>query len=395
MGGRIYDPTIGRFLQADPNIQAPLDSQSYNRYAYVRNNPMSMTDPSGYSWLSNVWKKYGKLIIAAVATVITYGAASGYLMAAGFTTMGTVGAGVAATCVNTLSFAGSMMAGAAAGFVGGAISTGSLKGAVNGALSGAAFGAVGFGQHGLGWGESTQIAAHAVTGGILSEVQGGNFGHGFISAGIMKGVGKVGTSASIGRVIIQAIAGGTVSKITGGKFGNGAITAAIQFVVNEQSSNIQKGWGKFTANAGRLWDDFKNYWRDSNPELSGVYALGGETTVVIASVGVRIGVGTYFNTKNGEVNFYEKFGFNINPVEPQESYGNEASANITFDYSRNRGDFFGKSIDYGASIGALGVDVSTNLAGTRALTYGLDFGIGGGVSRIEVCTRVFGQKGAC
>ncbi|MFB2760854.1 RHS repeat domain-containing protein [Shewanella xiamenensis] len=52
MGGRVYDPTIGRFLQADPNIQAPLDSQSYNRYAYVRNNPMSMTDPSGYFFKS-------------------------------------------------------------------------------------------------------------------------------------------------------------------------------------------------------------------------------------------------------------------------------------------------------------------------------------------------------
>ncbi|WP_349629078.1 RHS repeat-associated core domain-containing protein [Shewanella sp. 8A] len=48
MSERIYDPTLGRFLQADPNIQAPLDSQSYNRYAYVRNNPMSMTDPRGY-----------------------------------------------------------------------------------------------------------------------------------------------------------------------------------------------------------------------------------------------------------------------------------------------------------------------------------------------------------
>jgi RHS repeat-associated protein len=35
MNGRIYDPTLGRFLQADPFIQAPKNSQSYNRYAYV------------------------------------------------------------------------------------------------------------------------------------------------------------------------------------------------------------------------------------------------------------------------------------------------------------------------------------------------------------------------
>lgn len=49
MNGRIYDPTLGRFLQADPHIQAPKNSQNYNRYSYVLNNPMSYTDPSGFS----------------------------------------------------------------------------------------------------------------------------------------------------------------------------------------------------------------------------------------------------------------------------------------------------------------------------------------------------------
>lgn len=48
MNGRIYDPTLGRFLQADPHIQSPNNSQSYNRYPYVLNNPLSYTDPSGY-----------------------------------------------------------------------------------------------------------------------------------------------------------------------------------------------------------------------------------------------------------------------------------------------------------------------------------------------------------
>ncbi|HFB65846.1 MAG TPA: RHS repeat-associated core domain-containing protein, partial [Aeromonadales bacterium] len=48
MNGRVYDPVMGRFLSADPNIQAPTDTQSLNRYAYVLNNPLSATDPSGY-----------------------------------------------------------------------------------------------------------------------------------------------------------------------------------------------------------------------------------------------------------------------------------------------------------------------------------------------------------
>jgi RHS repeat-associated protein len=48
MNGRVYDPLIGRFMSADPFIQAPDMLQSYNRYAYVMNNPLNLTDPSGY-----------------------------------------------------------------------------------------------------------------------------------------------------------------------------------------------------------------------------------------------------------------------------------------------------------------------------------------------------------
>ncbi len=54
MNGRIYDPVIGRFLQADPVVQDTSDLQAFNRYAYVRNNPLSLTDPSGYFW-SSAW----------------------------------------------------------------------------------------------------------------------------------------------------------------------------------------------------------------------------------------------------------------------------------------------------------------------------------------------------
>ncbi len=35
MGGRIYDAHIGRFLQADPFVQSPSNSQNFNRYSYV------------------------------------------------------------------------------------------------------------------------------------------------------------------------------------------------------------------------------------------------------------------------------------------------------------------------------------------------------------------------
>ncbi len=49
MNGRVYDSASGRFTSADPFVQAPYFSQSLNRYSYTFNNPLSYTDPSGFS----------------------------------------------------------------------------------------------------------------------------------------------------------------------------------------------------------------------------------------------------------------------------------------------------------------------------------------------------------
>lgn len=48
MNGRIYDPLLGRFLSADLLVQNPGSLQSYNRYSYVQNNPLTLVDPTGW-----------------------------------------------------------------------------------------------------------------------------------------------------------------------------------------------------------------------------------------------------------------------------------------------------------------------------------------------------------
>ncbi|MDP1922902.1 MAG: FG-GAP-like repeat-containing protein [Myxococcales bacterium] len=56
---RTYDPTIGRFLQADTLVPDSSSALGFNRYAYSKDNPLKYSDPSGHSWLSNAWKKLG------------------------------------------------------------------------------------------------------------------------------------------------------------------------------------------------------------------------------------------------------------------------------------------------------------------------------------------------
>ena len=49
MNGRVQDALLGRFLSPDPYIPDPTYAQSYNRYSYVLNNPLTLTDPSGFA----------------------------------------------------------------------------------------------------------------------------------------------------------------------------------------------------------------------------------------------------------------------------------------------------------------------------------------------------------
>ena len=52
MGGRVYDPRLGRFLSPDPIVSEPLSGQGWNLYSYVGNSPLSRTDPTGYCYVA-------------------------------------------------------------------------------------------------------------------------------------------------------------------------------------------------------------------------------------------------------------------------------------------------------------------------------------------------------
>jgi RHS repeat-associated protein len=197
MNGRVYDPVTGRFLSADPHIQAPYDTQSYNRYAYVKNNPLKYTDPSGFFFkkIKRFFKKVGKffkrvvktikkyirtivaVVVAIVITVYTAGAAAGWVASWG-SAFGTAATATAAATTTALgSITAGAITGAMAGFASGLIMTGSLKGAMTGALSGAIGGAIG-GYYGKSW-SLGRVASKAVAGGINSELNGGKFMDGF------------------------------------------------------------------------------------------------------------------------------------------------------------------------------------------------------------------------
>ncbi|MBS0398533.1 MAG: RHS repeat-associated core domain-containing protein, partial [Proteobacteria bacterium] len=201
MNGRVYDPQLGRFLSADPIVQTINVSQAINPFSYVMNNPLTLTDPSGYSWLSKIFhaignflQKYWRPIVAIIVAVVTYGYASAYFASLSSTTIGTatVTSAVGATTtvsLTSVAIAGSttsILSAAAAGAVAGAVAggiTGGRKGALAGAFSRALFGGINA-AFADSW-NFGRVAANGVAGGASSEVAGGNFRDGLIMSAVM------------------------------------------------------------------------------------------------------------------------------------------------------------------------------------------------------------------
>jgi RHS repeat-associated protein len=256
MNGRIYDPVLGRFLSADIVVQFPDAITSYNRYAYVMNNPMAYTDPSGY---------FIQFIIAAYASIAsTYGIMamiSAIAFDAGLVALAT-GHKTAArkffAAALTFATAGTQYAVLGA-FAAGGIQSGSVEGAVMAAFSAAFFQMAG---------ELSDLAmandAANVAGGAPGEYAaaanasafsvggigraGMHFGAGAMRAmitgadplrsGMSAGFAEVaGPWASAGRDPVtqfaaHVVAGGIGEAIGGGKFKNGAMTAAFAWLYN-------------------------------------------------------------------------------------------------------------------------------------------------------------------
>ena len=172
-------------------------------------NPLTLTDPSGFSFFSSAWKHarhalsnawraikpYAQTIaVVALATVCQYCAA-------------------ALNAAWTVANGGTLMQGLVAG------------------VSAFAYSPIDSGMAAM------QIAgtllANGITGGVLSVLSDGKFGAGFLSAGVGSAFGMLRGVNIYERVTLAAVGGGTTSVLSGGKFANGAINGAFAAAVRE------------------------------------------------------------------------------------------------------------------------------------------------------------------
>ncbi len=215
MNGRLYDPLMRRFLNADENIQDPYNTQNYNKYGYVMNNPLLFNDPSGEIIFLGI-------AMALVVKAMIIGAAVGL-----------------ASYTIGLALTGNLWR-----FSGG----GALKAMFWGAVSGAVTFGVGelftvakttaqtalgsaIGAKGSAAVIFTQASCHAVAQGALSMMQGGKFLSG-ATAGFLGHLGGAGWekafgNSDVGAIAFGAVSGGVGAEFTGGNFWQGAVTGGI------------------------------------------------------------------------------------------------------------------------------------------------------------------------
>lgn len=239
MNGRIYDPGIGRFVSADPFVQAPMVTQNFNRYSYVLNNPLSFTDPSGFNflnnfgkWIDNVFGSTVGGIIKAVISYAVYIVTYAVLIYAG-PLVASVGAGF------TSGFISSSLAGAT---LGQALEAGGIMAGIAGITCGLNVVLPDGGQGILGL---ANHAVHAAVTGALwagaAAIQGASVRDAFVGAATaaflstsLNGFGGSGPAGLVLRVAMSAVAGGTAAVLTGGKFANGALTAGFVRLFQEE-----------------------------------------------------------------------------------------------------------------------------------------------------------------
>ena len=176
MNGRLYDPLLGRFLSPDNYVQAPDNSQSFNRYSYCLNNPLKYVDPSGESF--------------ALAFAIFNVASS--MMQASFEGRNVWKAGA----LSLLSSAASYGIGAAFGNVGS------------------------FGN------ELLRAGAHGLSSGVFNALDGGSFGSGFAAGAISSGIGSFAQGVKMDPGLMLAsttVMGGVAAWATGSDFLAGAM----------------------------------------------------------------------------------------------------------------------------------------------------------------------------
>ena len=245
LNGRVYDSLTGRMMSADPTVPDALNPQAWNRYSYVGNDPLTFTDPTGYSWLSSFFSSIGNFFKSIFSNSIVRAIVQ-IAIAAILTPVGLTGAALAVGAALAAAASTAIVTGLAGGKLGQI-----LKAAVIAGATAFAFTEVGnltvtpanAAPEIAASNYAANIAGHAAIGCVSAVASGGKCGPGALSgaagAAAAPLVGDIVQNApdkftqTIEGSALSGVVGGLASVAGGGKFENGAVTGAFGYLFNQ------------------------------------------------------------------------------------------------------------------------------------------------------------------
>lgn len=326
MNGRVYDPILHRFLQADSMVQEPYNTQNYNRYGYCLNNPLKYTDISGEDFGVTLAISLGVALVMyfgdaiindkpitfkGIATTVVITAVSGGIAYG----IGSVAAGIGNfyTRATFQALAHGLTQGGMTALAGGKFWSGFAAGSISSIMSSAWQG-----------GESFKTNADGKR--YLTDVT--------------KGLGGVGANGTVGTMFVGTLSGGAGAALTGGNFWQGAVTGLIVSGLNHAAHG---GFAKkFKFNVMLDEKGARNF---------GHHAISGELD-------------------NGDYRFISKNG-TLDPNDANFS-GKSDYTDKVFDSVGDIQEHYGTKITPGHSFNKIDTYLMTRNQMTRAFEYGLN-----------------------
>lgn len=295
MNGRLYDPKLHRFLQPDNFIQDPANTQNYNRYGYVLNNPLKYTDPSGEEFVIGTAIAIGAIIAASTYTLTALLADVPF----------SIGGLVKSTFIGAASSAVTFGIGSAAGTIANfyvragvsAVAHGTFQGGMT-AISGGKF------WSGFASGALSSIAASAWSGGSSAPETHSFGGVGFTETFNHQGLsGALGANNMLGMIAFGTVSGGAGAQLTGGNFWQGALTGLVVSGLNHAAHEIEgekpnREKAKSIVNKYRHGNiDEIEQWLDAHPFTN--------NDGIVSFEGIE-GLSINTNKSNGNANYINK-----------------------------------------------------------------------------------------
>lgn len=260
MGGRVYSPSLARFVSPDPVVQFVGNSQSHNRYSYVLNNPLRFVDATGFDIFGDIGRAFGDavrgvgnaiggIVDAVVGKPLKWIGEqlnkAGQWLQQNWRTVAVIAATIALGPAGTAFTA--FLTGAAIGGLSAALYGGSFEDIMRGAILGGVTASLFYGVGDLGLAGLSASAAHGVAGGVSAAIRGDDVGSGFLAAFVTRSVapGIENLDSAGYRIAGAAVVGGVTSSISGGSFENGAITGAFSRAFNDESHLRERKEGFF------------------------------------------------------------------------------------------------------------------------------------------------------